>query len=108
MGIGAAAGAATATGLIATERSMPKTTTDKEVMVGNQKMHLIVQEFNPKEGEIKDSQALAIFLVGAPMRPEASVTGAHAEDLSRTGIQTVEIGARPIGLYEGNAGRFGS
>lgn len=97
-------GVVAAGGLVAAEKSMPQTTIDKNVMVGDQPMHFSAQEFNPKEGELKDPEEVVLFLVGAPMRSGASVTWAHPEDLANQfKVKAYEVDARPIGAYSGNA-----
>lgn len=99
------AGAATAVGAVAVaERALPKTTIDEEVNVGGNRMHLIAQEFNPREGNIRDSKEVVIFLAGAPMRANASVTWEGPESLAeKFKVRAYEIDARPVGYYSGNA-----
>lgn len=117
LGLGAAAGAATAAGLTVAERSMPKNTIDQRVMVGDQPMHFSAQEFKPrpvkygngeqveiKNKEKEESGEVVLFLVGAPMRAAASVTWAHPQDLAdEFKVSAYEVDARPVGAYKGNA-----
>lgn len=94
-GVGVIAGA----GAELAEKSLSETTVDKIIKVGNTDMHLLAQEF----GE-NDSEEAVFYLVGAPMRANASVSWEQPKQLAeKFGVKAYTLDARPMGQYEGDA-----
>lgn len=100
-GVGMVAGVGAA---VWAEKSMPKATIDEEVNIDGNKMHILAEEFYPEDGKIKDPEEAVFFLIGAPMRANASVTWEGPKSVAEyLKARTYEIDARPMGPYSGDA-----
>lgn len=104
VGIGAGVVAALAIGKHVGEKILPRPAIERSYRIGEDDVILSGQDFLPRTGEVVNPQEAVVFLVGAPMRAQASVTWEQPRQLAdQFKVRAYTLDARPQGMFEGNS-----